>query len=73
MLGHKIAFSYCRTTKEGLPCRSIKNCWYEHIDIASFLDENYSEKEQSIIFAPPRDKMSSLLTLIEEAKARATR
>ncbi len=71
MLGHRIPFTYCRTSKEGLPCRSIKNCWFEKIDIAAFIEENYSAEEQETIFVSPRDKVSSLLSLIEEAKSRA--
>lgn len=71
MLGHQVPFTYCRSMKGGLPCGKIKDCWFERIDISSFIDENYSAEEQEKIFAPSRTKVSSLVELIEAAKARA--
>ena len=71
MLGHEIAFDYCRKASSGIPCRKIMDCWYERISIREFVEENYSAEERERIFRPPADKITSLLGLIEQARARA--
>ena len=61
-------FQYCRTAAEALPCRKIKDCWFEKLPVEKFVEEHYSPEEQERIFAPPAPKMASLLSLIEKAK-----
>ena len=68
MLGHHVPFRYCRTINSGIPCRKIMDCWFEIMDIAQFISENYTESEQRQIAAPPPEKISSLLDLINKAK-----
>jgi len=67
-LGHYVPFRYCRTVNNGLPCRKIKDCWFEKIDIVLFITENYTESEQEQIFAPPPEKISTILDLINKAR-----
>jgi hypothetical protein len=69
-LGHWITFNYCRQENAGLPCRKIVDCWFEKIQIREFLEENYEEKEISYISEPPRQKLTSIIELIEQAKNR---
>jgi len=68
MLGHRIEFLYCRTAKEGIPCRKITDCWFENFNVKEFVDQNYSEEIKEKIFAPPVEKVASLLDLIEKAR-----
>ncbi|MBP7736905.1 MAG: hypothetical protein KA369_13090 [Spirochaetes bacterium] len=67
-LGHYVPFRYCRTVSEGMPCRRIKDCWFETIDIEHYISGNFSESEIARIFAPPPDKISSLFDLIQKAR-----
>ena len=68
MLGHRLDFKYCRTVNNGLPCRKVLDCWHELLPIRAFIDENYSEEEQSIFLTPPPDKLSLIIELAEMAK-----
>lgn len=67
-LGHYVPFRYCRTVNNGLPCRKIRDCWFEKIDIDGFIAEFYTESEQKQIFALPEEKISSLIDLIRKAQ-----
>ncbi|MBN1496696.1 MAG: hypothetical protein JXA07_08000 [Spirochaetes bacterium] len=67
-LGHHVPFRYCRTVNNGLPCRKIRDCWYEKIDIDGFIAQFYTESEHKQIFAPPAEKISSLIDLIRKAR-----
>ncbi len=69
-LGHHLNFQYCRLVNQQLPCHKIVDCWFEKMPIQDFLKEHYSEEEIKQIFAPPQDKMSSLISLIEKAQSR---
>ena len=68
MLGHVLPFKYCRTMKEGLPCGRILDCWFEVMPIEQFIEVNYSEEEKKIIFEPPKQKMISLVEILEKAR-----
>jgi hypothetical protein len=67
-LGHWLTFNYCRQENSGLPCRKIVDCWFEKIQIREFLEENYEEKEISYISETPKQKLTSIIELIEQAK-----
>ena len=56
MLGHVLAFRYCRTMNERLPCSRILDCWFRRLPIREFIEENYSEEEKIRIFQPPKPK-----------------
>ena len=68
MLGHRLAFSYCRAPGTDLPCRKIFDCWWESFDVVAFVREHYGEEAISRITEPPKEKMLSLLELIERAR-----
>ncbi len=66
MLGHTLAFRYCRTMNEGLPCHNVLNCWYERIDVEEYIAENYSKEQQRTIFEPPQTKMARLSEILNK-------
>ena len=68
MLGHDVPFSYCRTGATGQPCRKIFDCWFQKFDIVGFMKEHYSEDEIEAIQQPPKNRMMTLVELIEKAK-----
>ena len=70
MLGHEVAFSYCRAPGSEMPCRKIYDCWWETFDIDAFMKAHYDEAVLRRITAPPPSKAASLLDLIEQAKKR---
>ncbi len=68
-LGGEVPFRYCRTLQGGMPCERIVVCWELVFDIGAFLQENYSPAEiQRFLNPTPKDKMSTLLDIIEQAK-----
>jgi hypothetical protein len=70
MLGHEVAFSYCRRPGQENPCSRMFDCWWEAIDIRAFVADNYSEEIQNAMTQPPKPKMLSLIELIEQARRR---
>ena len=71
MLGHEVNFSYCREPGQEVPCRKIFDCWFEKMDIQSFVAKHYSDEIQRAILQPPKQKMHSLFEIIEEARKNA--
>jgi len=70
MLGHEVAFIYCRAPGNEIPCRKVYDCWWEFFDVASFMKKHYDEATINKITAPPPPKTATLLDLIEQAKKR---
>lgn len=68
MLGHEIHFSYCRAPGRDLPCRRIFDCWFEAFDVQAFIRRHFGEADIQQILAPPTDKVTTLMDLIEKAK-----
>jgi len=68
MLGHEVPFSYCRQPGQEIPCRKIFDCWFEKIDVQTFITSNYNEEIQAAIDQPPKPKMLSLFEIIEQAR-----
>ena len=63
-LGHHLHFAYCREVNNNLPCSKILDCWYTSIRVEVWLDEHYTAEEKQKIFAPPPEKLSSILEII---------
>jgi len=73
-LGHQIYFSYCVKENQGVPCYRTLDCWFEHFEVAAFLEKALTPAEWKAAFAkPPKPKMLSLLEMIEQAKKRQTK
>ncbi len=68
MLGHVLAFRYCRTMQEGLPCGRILDCWFERMDIRKFVADNYSQEEQEKIFSPAPSRLDILYRTVAGKK-----
>jgi len=70
MLGHELAFSYCRHPGQETPCRRIFDCWWERFDIAAFMQAHYDPDILAEIRRPRQSKVASLAELIERAQKR---
>jgi hypothetical protein len=68
MLGHTLAFRYCRSMNEGLPCHNILNCWFERLEIEQFMAENFSREELRIILKPPEMKIARLVKILDTVR-----
>lgn len=69
-LGHEVPLSYCRQPASENPCRKIRDCWFETIDIDLYLQQHCTAEQLHSLTLPPVDKMSSLLELIQQAQER---
>jgi len=73
-LGHQLHFSYCVKENQGIPCFRTLDCWFEHFEVAAFLEKTLTPAEWKAAFEkPPKPKMLSLLEMIEQAKNRQTK
>ena len=70
LLGHYLCFSYCRSCRDGYPCHKILDCWFEKFDVRHFIDDNFTAEEIEQFSAPPKPKIQTLVTLIQEAQKR---
>ena len=68
MLGHDVPFSYCRAPAADLPCSRIADCWWETFDVEAFLRAHVAGEDVARILAPRRDKVATLVELIEKAR-----
>jgi len=71
VLGHHLKFGYCRVLREGLPCSKIRFCWDGRLPISEFLEVNFTQEEFDKIFNLPKNKVTTLLSLIERAQNRS--
>jgi hypothetical protein len=70
-LGGEITFSYCLQESGELPCSRIVRCWSSFFDVESFLKEKLTPgKWDRFINSQPKNKVISLIELIEAAKAK---
>jgi len=69
MLGHEVAFSYCRQPASPLPCRKVFDCWWEAFDVEAFVRGHFADEDIEKILAPRQDKTVSLMQLIEQANS----
>lgn len=67
-LGHHIKFKYCRTMAEGMPCSKIRDCNFEQLPIDDFLKEHYTYEEISAFLKPPKNRVFSILEIIDKVK-----
>jgi len=71
ILGHYVPFRYCRAVNDEIPCRKIKDCWFEKLDIDRYITENYTESERERMFASPPEKIFTLVDLIKKAQEKS--
>lgn len=70
-LGGEVAFAYCRKEGGDLPCRRILACWQLYFPVETYLRERLTKEDWDRCFnQPPKDKMTTLIELIEATKKR---
>lgn len=70
-LGDEMTFAYCLKESGALPCARIIHCWSLFFDVESFMKAQMPpEKFEQFMNAQPKDKVTSLIELIEKAKAK---
>jgi hypothetical protein len=70
-LGDEMTLSYCLRESGDFPCARIVRCWSHIFDVESLLKKTLGqEKWIHFVKTNPSDKMTSLLELIEAAKAK---
>ncbi len=71
-LGGEINFSYCRREGGKLPCFRIISCWYPFFPVEQHLKETMTaESWNAFVGQMPKDKIATLIELIETAKKHA--
>jgi hypothetical protein len=69
-LGQEITLSYCLQESIDLPCSRIVRCWSSAFDIETFLQKQLPpDLWHKFINSQPKDKVTSIIELIEAAKA----
>jgi hypothetical protein len=54
-----------------LPCWKVIDCWWEIFDIKTYLEKNLSAEDfQELVSQKPKNKVTSILEMIEQAKKR---
>ena len=71
-LGGEVKFSYCRKEGGDLPCHRVINCWYPFFPVEQYLRGTMTEESwNAFVSDMPKDKITTLIELIEAAKKRA--
>jgi hypothetical protein len=70
-LGGQVTFAYCRREAGTLPCQRTVICWHCRFPVEAFLKSVLTEEGWAAwTNQSPKEKMTSLLELIEAAKER---
>ncbi len=70
-LGGQVTFAYCRREAGTIPCQRTVVCWQRTFPVEAFLESILSEEDRARwANQNPKEKMTTLLELIEEAKKR---
>jgi hypothetical protein len=70
-LGDEIPFFYCLQEAVDFPCARIIFCWMPFFDIENYLKDKLApQKWEKFINLQPKDKIVSLVQIIEGVKAR---
>lgn len=70
-LGHEITLSYCLQESIDLPCSRIVHCWSSVFDVEALLQKELPpDLWKKFVNFQPKDKVASIIELIEAAKAR---
>jgi hypothetical protein len=70
-LGGEVTFAYCRQEAGDLPCQRVVLCWHLYFPIESHLEKILTDDQRKrFLSQQPKDKITTLVELIEEAKKR---
>jgi hypothetical protein len=73
-LGGQVTFAYCLKEAGELPCARIIHCWQPYFPVEDFIRKHLTPEEWERCFhQKPKDKISTLLELIETAKSQKQR
>ncbi len=68
-LGGEAPFTYCMQEAGDLPCHRIIACWQPFFPIEAYLRKSISpQRWAEFVNRQPKEKIASLLDLIEQAK-----
>lgn len=68
-LGGPVTFSYCLQEAGDLPCPRTVSCWHLYFPVEPYLKHKLSKDQwESFQSHEPKDKVTTLVELIEEAK-----
>jgi hypothetical protein len=70
-LGGEVTFGYCQKEGGDIPCPRILICWQPYFPVEAYLREKLTSDQWDRCFnQEPKQKVLSLLELIDEAKKR---
>jgi len=70
-LGGEVPFSYCEREAGDLPCRQVVRCWEAGFPVEEYLCETLTpESWERFCGQTPKDRMTTLLDIVEAAKRR---
>lgn len=73
-LGGQVTFSYCRMEGGSLPCQRTIICWQARFPVEALLKSVMTEEDwETWTQQRPKEKMLSIMELIEAAKERLQR
>jgi len=73
-LGGEVTFSYCRKEGGDLPCLRIISCWHLFFPVEEYLKKSMTaDLWNDFLCQVPKDKITTLIELIDAAKNRAKR
>ena len=73
-LGGEVKFSYCEKEGGNIPCPRIITCWYPFFPVKQYLRETMTpDAWDTFVRQAPKDKIITIIELIEAAKKRAKR
>jgi hypothetical protein len=75
-LGSDVAFGYCKCCgEENSPCFKVLDCWWERFDVVAHLQACLMPEAFDALskHRRPPEKISSLVDLIRQARARTAR
>jgi hypothetical protein len=68
-LGGEVTFAYCLKEAGELPCARIIHCWQPYFPVEDFIRKRLTAEDWQRCFnQKPKEKISTLLELIEAAK-----
>lgn len=71
-LGGEVTFSYCEREGGDKPCMRVVTCWRPFFPVEAYLRESLSQEAwERFSGQTPKDKVSTLIELIEAAKIRS--
>jgi hypothetical protein len=71
-LGGEVKFSYCEKEGGNMPCHRIITCWQPFFPVEQYLKKTMTADAWNIfIHQVPKDKITSIIELIDAAKKRA--